>query len=239
MQPPVSFVQHGPGVIRLPEMAEPQQQQSQQPNRAKKPSFFSFGRKNKRSDPDSYRHSETTDTSGMDEPKGPPSNVSEPVLDVVQMIKEAKDKAGLGATDSSSRTSSPERERPQQLLIQPQQPLMQPQQPQMQQQQEQPRPRLPEPLDLPKQSDSSSDYDQRQNVLGRPLSPPKKSGGGFGSLFRSKSPKSGRRSKSKEREQRPRTGEFRIGDAQPGTCNLIFKTYICDLKNLNYHQNHI
>ena len=69
MQPPVSFVQHGPGVIRLPEMAEPQQQQSQ-PNRAKKPSFFSFGRK-KKSDPDSYRYSET-ETSGADEPKGPP-----------------------------------------------------------------------------------------------------------------------------------------------------------------------
>ena len=143
----------------------------QQPNRAKKPSFFSFGRKNKRSaDPDSHRQSET-DTSGLDEPrKGPPSNISEPVLDVVQMIKEAKDKAGLGATDSSSRASSPERERP----------PMQPPQPQMQQ----PRPKLPEPLDLPRQSESSSDYDQRQNVLSRPLSPPKKSGGGFGSLFR-------------------------------------------------------
>ena len=36
--------------------------------------------------------------------------------------------------------------------------------------------------------------------------------------FRSKSPKGGRRSKSREREQqRPRTSEFRIGDAQPGT----------------------
>ena len=31
--------------------------------------------------------------------------------------------------------------------------------------------------------------------------------------FRSKSPKGGRR--SKDREQRPRTGEFRIGEAQP------------------------
>ena len=44
------------------------------------------------------------------------SNISEPVLDVVQMIKEAKDKAGLGATDSSSRTSSPERDQP---LVEP------------------------------------------------------------------------------------------------------------------------
>ena len=167
-------------ILRLPEIGEPhQQQQQQQPNRSKKPSFFSFGRKNKRSaDPDSHRQSET-DTSGLDEPrKGPPSNISEPVLDVVQMIKEAKDKAGLGATDSSSRASSPERER--RPPMQPQQPLMQPPQPQMQQ----PRPKLPEPLDLPKQSESSSDYDQRQNVLSRPLSPPKKSGGGFGSLFR-------------------------------------------------------
>ena len=59
----VNFVQHGPGIIRLPEVVgggggraaavEPPQQQQQQ-NRAKKPSFFSFGRK-KRSDPDSYR----------------------------------------------------------------------------------------------------------------------------------------------------------------------------------------
>ena len=49
--------------------------------------------------------------------------------------------------------------------------------------QQQPRQKLPEPLDLPKQSDSS-DYDQRQTVLNRPLSPPRKSGGGFGSLFR-------------------------------------------------------
>ena len=70
MQPPVNFVQHGPGIIRLPEVGggEPQQL-----NRAKKPSFFSFGRK-KRSDPDSYRYSET-ETSGQDEPtepKGPP-----------------------------------------------------------------------------------------------------------------------------------------------------------------------
>lgn len=55
-------------IFRLPEMTEPQQQH--QPNRAKKPSFFSFGRK-KKSDPDSYRTSET-ETSGVDEPKGPP-----------------------------------------------------------------------------------------------------------------------------------------------------------------------
>ena len=49
-------------------MTEPQLQH--QPNRAKKPSFFSFGRK-KKSDADSYRTSET-ETSGVDEPKGPP-----------------------------------------------------------------------------------------------------------------------------------------------------------------------
>ena len=55
---------------------------------------------------------------------------------------------------------------------------------QPQTQQQELRPKLPEPLDLPKPSDSSSDYDQRHNVLSRPLSPPKKSGGGFGSLFR-------------------------------------------------------
>ena len=55
-------------IIRLPEMTEPQLQH--QPNRAKKPSFFSFGRK-KKSDQDSYRTSET-ETSGVDEPKGPP-----------------------------------------------------------------------------------------------------------------------------------------------------------------------
>ena len=93
------------------------------------------------------------------------SNASEPVLDVVQMIKEAKERVGLGA-ESSSRTSSPERE-----------------QRQPQQQQPQPRQKLPEPLEIPKQSDSS-DYDQRQTVLSRPLSPPKRSGGGFGRMFR-------------------------------------------------------
>ena len=83
------------------------------------------------------------------------------------MIKEAKEKVGLGA-ESSSRTSSTEREQ-RQRHHQQQQPL--------------PQQKLPEPLEIPKQSDSS-DYDQRQTVLSRPLSPPKKSGGGFGILFR-------------------------------------------------------